>query len=184
MLSKDADWFSRPGRLFIRNVSIDAPPLTPNRRSRPTISSAPRRLCRHGAGDAQALPMVRPARRQPMADRWRSAIPNATWCAASARPTASTLVQSRRRARCRRHLAARPARRHLHLHRRPAELGRGGPNRTRSRRSQSRRRRRRPRLKAHAAWSARPASITAVARNRMYRAIVMFSMLGWCRPIC
>jgi len=28
---KDADWFSRPGRLFIRNVSIDAPPLTPDR---------------------------------------------------------------------------------------------------------------------------------------------------------
>lgn len=31
MFSKDANWFSRPGRLFIRNVSIDAPPLTPNR---------------------------------------------------------------------------------------------------------------------------------------------------------
>jgi len=30
MLSKDAEWFSRPGRLFIRNVSIDAPPLNPN----------------------------------------------------------------------------------------------------------------------------------------------------------
>jgi len=27
---KDAEWFSRPGRLFIRNVSIDAPPLNPN----------------------------------------------------------------------------------------------------------------------------------------------------------
>jgi hypothetical protein len=32
MLSmKDAEWFSRPGRLFIRNVSIDAPPLTPDK---------------------------------------------------------------------------------------------------------------------------------------------------------
>jgi hypothetical protein len=31
IFSRDADWFSRPGRLFIRNVSIDAPPLTPNR---------------------------------------------------------------------------------------------------------------------------------------------------------
>jgi len=31
LLSKDADWFSRSGRLFIRNVSIDAPPLTPNK---------------------------------------------------------------------------------------------------------------------------------------------------------
>ncbi|MDE2379376.1 hypothetical protein [Bradyrhizobium sp.] len=31
LLSKDAEWFSRPGRLFIRNISIDAPPLTPDR---------------------------------------------------------------------------------------------------------------------------------------------------------
>jgi hypothetical protein len=32
MLSmKDAEWFSRPGRLFIRNVSIDTPPLTPDK---------------------------------------------------------------------------------------------------------------------------------------------------------
>jgi hypothetical protein len=30
-ISKDAEWFSRPGRLFIRNISIDAPPLTPNK---------------------------------------------------------------------------------------------------------------------------------------------------------
>jgi hypothetical protein len=29
LLSKDAEWFSRSGRLFIRN--IEAPPLTPNR---------------------------------------------------------------------------------------------------------------------------------------------------------
>lgn len=31
LLSKDADWFSRPGRVFIRNVSIETPPLTPNK---------------------------------------------------------------------------------------------------------------------------------------------------------
>src|SRR3979411_1752634 len=31
LLSKDAEWFSRPGRLFIRNISIDAPPLTPDK---------------------------------------------------------------------------------------------------------------------------------------------------------
>lgn len=31
LMSKDAEWFSRPGRLFIRNISIDAPPLTPNK---------------------------------------------------------------------------------------------------------------------------------------------------------
>jgi len=31
LLSKDAEWFSRSGRLFIRNVSIETPPLTPSR---------------------------------------------------------------------------------------------------------------------------------------------------------
>jgi hypothetical protein len=30
-LSKDADWFSRSGRVFIRNVSIETPPLSPNK---------------------------------------------------------------------------------------------------------------------------------------------------------
>ena len=30
-LSKDAQWFQRSGRLFIRNVSIDAAPLTPDK---------------------------------------------------------------------------------------------------------------------------------------------------------
>jgi hypothetical protein len=31
LLSKDAQWFSRSGRLTINNVSIETPPLTPNR---------------------------------------------------------------------------------------------------------------------------------------------------------
>jgi hypothetical protein len=31
LLSRDAEWFSRSGRLFIRNVSIDTPPLTPEK---------------------------------------------------------------------------------------------------------------------------------------------------------
>ncbi len=31
LLSKDAQWFSRSGRLFISNVSIETPPLTPNK---------------------------------------------------------------------------------------------------------------------------------------------------------
>jgi hypothetical protein len=31
LISRDAEWFSRPGRLFIKNISIDAPPLTPNK---------------------------------------------------------------------------------------------------------------------------------------------------------
>jgi hypothetical protein len=30
-MSKDAQWFQRSGRVFIRNVSIDAPPLTPDK---------------------------------------------------------------------------------------------------------------------------------------------------------
>lgn len=30
LLSKDAQWFSRTGRLFIRNVSIETPPLSPD----------------------------------------------------------------------------------------------------------------------------------------------------------
>jgi hypothetical protein len=31
LFSKDADWFSRPGRVFIRSVSIETPPLTPDK---------------------------------------------------------------------------------------------------------------------------------------------------------
>lgn len=31
LLSRDAEWFSRPGRVFIKNVSIETPPLTPDR---------------------------------------------------------------------------------------------------------------------------------------------------------
>jgi hypothetical protein len=31
LLSKDAQWFQRSGRLFIRSVSIETPPLTPDK---------------------------------------------------------------------------------------------------------------------------------------------------------
>jgi hypothetical protein len=31
VFSRDADWFSHPGRVFIRNISIEAPPLTPDK---------------------------------------------------------------------------------------------------------------------------------------------------------
>jgi len=31
LLSKDAEWFSRSGRLFIKNVSIESAPLTPEK---------------------------------------------------------------------------------------------------------------------------------------------------------
>src|SRR3954449_10750934 len=30
-LSKDTEWFNRPQRLFIKSISIDAPPLTPDK---------------------------------------------------------------------------------------------------------------------------------------------------------
>jgi len=70
-MSKDAEWFSRPGRLFIRNVSIDAPPLNPN-----TPVTAENLVSAEGAcpgmpapGDAQALadgPASAPAPAQPV----------------------------------------------------------------------------------------------------------------------
>ncbi|MCK1385240.1 hypothetical protein [Bradyrhizobium sp. 21] len=31
MFSRDAQWFNTPSRLFIRNISIESPPLTPDR---------------------------------------------------------------------------------------------------------------------------------------------------------
>jgi hypothetical protein len=31
LLSRDADWFSRTGRVFTRNISIETPPLTPDK---------------------------------------------------------------------------------------------------------------------------------------------------------
>ncbi|MBR0735570.1 hypothetical protein JQ581_01405 [Bradyrhizobium liaoningense] len=31
LLSKDAEWFKKPGRLFIKNISIESPPLTPDK---------------------------------------------------------------------------------------------------------------------------------------------------------
>jgi hypothetical protein len=31
IFSKDAEWFARPGRIFVRNISIDSPPLTPDK---------------------------------------------------------------------------------------------------------------------------------------------------------
>lgn len=31
LLSRDAEWFQKPGRLFIKNISIESPPLTPDK---------------------------------------------------------------------------------------------------------------------------------------------------------
>lgn len=35
LLSKDSEWFSRPGRMFTRSNSIEAPPLTPEKQVTP-----------------------------------------------------------------------------------------------------------------------------------------------------
>ena len=35
LLSKDTEWFSRPGRMFTRSVSIEAPPMTPEKQVMP-----------------------------------------------------------------------------------------------------------------------------------------------------
>jgi hypothetical protein len=58
LLSKDAEWFSRSGRLFIRSVSIDAPPLTPDKPVRPDELVSADGACPGMAppgADAQAL---------------------------------------------------------------------------------------------------------------------------------
>ena len=58
LMSKDAEWFSRSGRLFIRNVSIDAPPLTPDTPIRPDDLVSADGACPGmvpPGGDAQAL---------------------------------------------------------------------------------------------------------------------------------
>ncbi|MBR0758476.1 hypothetical protein JQ604_40385 [Bradyrhizobium jicamae] len=31
LMSRDTEWFARPGRVFIRNISIESPPLTPTK---------------------------------------------------------------------------------------------------------------------------------------------------------
>src|SRR3954468_6571643 len=60
LLSKDADWFSRPGRVFIKNVSIETPPLTPDKPVTPDDFITPEGQCPGmvppgTAGDANAL---------------------------------------------------------------------------------------------------------------------------------
>jgi hypothetical protein len=60
LLSKDADWFSRSGRVFIRNVSIETPPLSPDKPVSPDdlVSSegaCPGMAPPAGSADANAL---------------------------------------------------------------------------------------------------------------------------------
>jgi len=35
LLSKDAEWFSKPSRVFIKSISIESPPLTPDKPVQP-----------------------------------------------------------------------------------------------------------------------------------------------------
>jgi hypothetical protein len=56
LLSKDAEWFSRSGRLFIKSVSIETPPLTPNRAVTSEDLVSAEGLCPGmGPADANAL---------------------------------------------------------------------------------------------------------------------------------
>jgi len=56
LMSKDAQWFSRSGRLFIRSVSIETPPLTPDKPvSAEDLVSADGACPGMGPGDASAL---------------------------------------------------------------------------------------------------------------------------------
>src|ERR1700737_1304944 len=60
LLSKDADWFSRSGRTFIKNVSIETPPLTPDKPVTPDDLISADGLCPGmappvGAANANAL---------------------------------------------------------------------------------------------------------------------------------
>lgn len=60
LLTKDAEWFSRPGRLFIRNISIESPPLTPDKPVAPDDLVSAEGFCpgmapSGGPADANAL---------------------------------------------------------------------------------------------------------------------------------
>ncbi|EAQ34727.1 hypothetical protein NB311A_19100 [Nitrobacter sp. Nb-311A] len=60
LLSKDAEWFSRSGRVFIKNVSIEAPPLTPDKPVTPDDLISADGLCPGmappiGTGESSAL---------------------------------------------------------------------------------------------------------------------------------
>lgn len=60
LLSKDAEWFSGSSRLFIKNISIETPPLSPDRPVRPEDLVSADGLCPGmappgGPADANAL---------------------------------------------------------------------------------------------------------------------------------
>ena len=58
LFSRDAEWFSRSGRVFIRSVSIETPPLTPEKAVAPDELVSAEGGCpgmAPGPGDANAL---------------------------------------------------------------------------------------------------------------------------------
>ena len=55
LLSKDADWFSRSGRAFIRNVSIETPPLSSDKPVAPDELVSADGACPGMGGGANAL---------------------------------------------------------------------------------------------------------------------------------
>jgi hypothetical protein len=70
LLSRDAEWFSRPGRMFIKNVSIETPPLTPDKPVTPDDLISADGMCPGmappgGPADANALSDAGSAAPQP-----------------------------------------------------------------------------------------------------------------------
>ena len=55
LLSKDADWFSRTGRTFVKNVSIETPPLSPDKPVAPDELVSADGACPGMGGGANAL---------------------------------------------------------------------------------------------------------------------------------
>src|ERR1700738_866851 len=126
LLSKDAEWFSRPGRLFIRN--IEAPPLSPNKPVGPEDLISAQGYC--------------PGMAPPTGPADANALTNGAAGTLDDRNGRAWSYRVRRRARDRRagqcqyfqqwarrpggghYLFARPARRNLYLHIRSPDLDR------------------------------------------------------------
>ena len=126
LLSKDADWFSRSGRVFIKNVSRSKRRrLARTSQSRQMNSSVPTAPVPGWPGVPTrwltALLVLQLPRRR---GQWRLVTPNATSCAASVRPTTSICPTTRAAIAWRSWIFAWPAGRHLHLHGGTADIDR------------------------------------------------------------
>ena len=130
LLSKDAEWFSRSGRLFIKNVSIDTPPLTPDRPVTaedlvsadgvcPGMASANAPTNANALSDGTAAPAPAPTGTVALGHTECDVVRGV-----GAPDNRQHLQESARRSRRGGQFLARRARRYLHLHRRAADLGR------------------------------------------------------------